>query len=528
MSISYIRQPAACCILASLFLFSANQSAGQSAGQSANYSSTDVSSAVNQYRADNEKLILNDFIELLAMPNVASNLADMTRNADFIESLLSARDFSVKRLQSGGSPYIFAELATPGAIETILLYAHYDGQPVQAQNWTYPPFTPTLLDRPLQEMGRPVDLNSLETPIDPEARLYARSAGDDKMPIIAILHALDALKASNIPLSVNIKLLFDGEEERGSPTLGRVIDENPELFNADLLLFCDAPMHQSRTAQLVFGVRGGQGLELTTYGANRPLHSGHYGNWAPNPVMRLAYLLTTMRDESGRILIDDFYDQVAKLTETELTAINAMPDVTEQLKNELSIHTPEGSGMRLEQLITLPALNVRGLVAGGVGSEGRNIILATATVSLDMRLVPNQNPATIRGLVEEHIQQQGFFIVYDEPSDSILRSHEKVIKLDWRGTGGSGLRTSMDSAIAQRLIVIMRQIAPDLILTPSMGGGLPLTDFSSRMDTPIVVLPLANHDNNQHAENENIRIQNLWDAMSVYGVVLSQFGKTQF
>lgn len=496
-------------------------------GQLATHSVEDVSAVIDQYRARNEKVILNDFIELLSLPNVASKPADMDRNADFIESLLKNRDFSVKRLQAGGSPYIFAELISPAATETILLYAHYDGQPVQEENWIYPPFSPTLLDGPLQDNGRPIDLSALQMPIDPESRLYARSAGDDKMPIIAILHALDALKANGIPLSVNLKLLFDGEEERGSPTLGRVIDENPTLFDADLLLFCDAPMHQSRTAQLVFGVRGGQGLDMTTYGANRPLHSGHYGNWAPNPIMRMAYLLTSMRDESGRILVEGYYDGVANLTETELSAINAMPDVTERLKDELSINTPEGDGIRLEQLITLPAMNVRGLVAGGVGGDGRNIILATATASLDLRLVPNQNPAIIRELMEAHIRRQGFHIVYSAPSQDILREHEKVIELNWRGEGGSGLRTSMDSPIAQRLIAVMREIAPDLILTPSMGGGLPLDDFASRMDTPIVVLPLANHDNNQHAENENLRIQNLWDAMSVYAVVLTQFGKTQ-
>ena len=509
-----------------LIIFLAAVAISQAYGQTSPSSTIDVSAAIERYRTSNEKLILEDFIELLSLPNVASNIDNIRRNADLIESLLLQRDFSVQRLEAGGSPYVFAELKSPSTSETILFYAHYDGQPVQEENWVYPPFTPTLLDGTLQNNGNVIDLASLQTPLDPESRLYARSAGDDKMPIIAILHVLDALKENDIPLSVNIKLLFDGEEERGSPTLGQVIDQHPDLFSADLLLFCDAPMHQSRTAQLVFGVRGGQGLDMTTYGANRPLHSGHYGNWAPNPVMLMAYLLTSMRDESGHILIDGYYDEVANLTETEMAAINAMPDVTELLKDELSIRTPEGNGMRLEQLITLPALNVRGLVAGGVGGDGRNIILSTASASLDLRLVPNQNPANIRQLVETHIQGQGFHIVYNEPTNEELRNHDKVVKLDWRGDGGSGLRTSMDSPVAQRLISVMKEIAPDLILTPSMGGGLPLADFEARMDTPIIVLPLANHDNNQHAENENLRIQNLWDAMSVYAVVLTQFGNT--
>ncbi len=507
-----------------LVFFSAISLSLPTVSNAQNLSALDVSSAITEYREANEALILTDFIELLSFPNIASNLDDMAANADHIEGLLSARGFTTKQLQAGGAPYVYAELLSPNATETLLLYAHFDGQPVDLEKWAYPPFTPTLLDAPLNAGGKPVDLELIPSRFDPESRLYARSAGDDKMPVIAIAHVIDALRQSNIELSVNLKLIFDGEEERGSPTLGKIIDDNPGLLDADLLLFCDAPMHQSRRAQLVFGVRGGRTLDMTTYGANRPLHSGHYGNWAPNPIMRMAYLLTSMRDDSGRILIEGYYDNVATLTEAERFAIDAMPDVTELLKEELSVHTPEGDGTRLEELITLPAFNVRGLSAGGVGSQGRNIILSSATASLNLRLVPNQDPETIRSLIEAHISKQGFHIVYDEPSDETLRDHQKVIKLDWRGAGGSGLRTSMDGEMSQRLIKLMRQITPDLILTPSMGGGLPLNAFRSRMQTPIIVLPLANHDNNQHAENENLRLQNLWDAMTVYGAVLAKFG----
>ena len=132
-----------------------------------------------------------------------------------------------------------------------------------------------------------------------------------------------------------------------------MIDDNPGLFDADLLLFCDGPMHQSRQAQLVFGVRGGLTLDITTYGANRPLHSGHYGNWAPNPIMSMAYLLTSMRDETGRILIEGYYDNVAAPTESERAAIDAMPDIEARLKDELAVHTPEGGGTRIEAVCPL-------------------------------------------------------------------------------------------------------------------------------------------------------------------------------
>jgi acetylornithine deacetylase/succinyl-diaminopimelate desuccinylase-like protein len=482
--------------------------------------------AVEIYRRDHAAEILQDFVDLLSIRNVATHLPDMERNADYIIGLLQPRGFETQRLSAGGAPYIYAELNTPGASETILIYAHFDGQPVQEENWVYPPFSPTLLDGPIQAGAQTIDIKSVSGSFHPEWRLYARSAGDDKMPIVALVHTLDALAANGIELSVNLKLLLDGEEEQGSPTIARIIEENASLFDADLLLFCDGPMHQSRQTQIVFGVRGSTTIDITTYGATRPLHSGHYGNWAPNPAMQLTHLLASMRDDSGRILVEGYYDDVVPLSELERDAIADMPDVSELLKDELAIHKPEGRGKRLEELIAMPALNVRGIQAGGVGEKGRNIVLSSATTSLDLRLVPNQTPERAVTLIEEHLHTQGFHVVYEDPDDDTLRAHEKVAKLDRHDAGYPALRTPLDHPMALRLTVLMRLIAPDLIVTPTMGGSLPLHEFGSRLTAPIIILPLANHDNNQHAENENIRLKNFWDAMQVYGAVLASFGET--
>jgi acetylornithine deacetylase/succinyl-diaminopimelate desuccinylase-like protein len=483
-----------------------------------------VKAAVDAYRQDREADILGDFVDLLSIPNVATSLPDMERNADHIIGLLEPRGFKAQRLSAGGAPYIFAELKTPGATETILIYAHFDGQPVQEENWAFPPFSPTLLDGPVQAGAKVIDTASVSGSFHPEWRLYARSAGDDKMPIVTLVHTLDALAVNDIRLSVNLKLLLDGEEEQGSPTIATIIEENAGLFDADLLLFCDGPMHQSRQAQIVFGVRGATTVDITTYGATRPLHSGHYGNWAPNPVMQLTHLLASMRDESGRILVDKYYDDVVPLSELERDAIANMPDVTESLKQELAINKPEGDGKRLEELIALPAINVRGIQAGGVGAKGRNIVLSTATSSLDLRLVPDQTPERAVGLIREHLITQGFHVVHEEPTADVLRAHEKVARLDWHDAGYPALRTALDHPMASRLTELMRTIAPDLVVTPTMGGSLPLHEFGSRLAAPIIILPLANHDNNQHAENENIRLQNIWYAMQVYGAVLGNFG----
>jgi len=198
-----------------------------------------VKDAVDVYRQDREADILGDFVDLLSIPNVATSLPDMERNADHIIGLLEPRGFQTQRLSAGGAPYIYAELNTPGATETILIYAHFDGQPVQEENWAFPPFSPTLLDGPVQAGAQVIDMASVSGRFHPEWRLYARSAGDDKMPIVALVHTLDALAVNDIKLSVNLKLLLDGEEEQGSPTIATIIEENTELFDADLLLFCD-------------------------------------------------------------------------------------------------------------------------------------------------------------------------------------------------------------------------------------------------------------------------------------------------
>jgi acetylornithine deacetylase/succinyl-diaminopimelate desuccinylase-like protein len=483
-----------------------------------------IKESVDAYRKKHEAQIVDEFMQLLSLPNDAADIADMERNADHIIRQLEQRGFSAQRLHAGGAPYIYAELMRPGAAETILIYAHFDGQPVQIENWAHPPFAPVLLDGPMQAGAEVIDVGKVTGKFGPEWRLYARSAGDDKMPIAALMHTIDALAANGIALSVNLKLLLDGEEERGSPTVGKIIDENRKLFDADLFLFCDGPMHQSRRTQLVFGVRGSTTVDITSYGPARPLHSGHYGNWAPNPVMELSYLLTSMRAESGRILIDGYYDDVAPLGELERDAIAAMPDVSDMLRYELGVHTPEGDGRRLEELITLPALNVRGIVAGAVGEQGRNVILSTATASLDLRLVPDQTPQRAVDLVKAHLVRRGYHVVLEDPSIETLRAYPKVVKVDWRDPGYPALRTRLDDPMSLRMTGLMRIIAPDLIVTPNMGGSLPLHEFNSRLSAPIIILPLANHDNNQHAENENIRLQNYWDAMSVYGAVLAGFG----
>lgn len=470
------------------------------------------------WRQAHEQQIIDGFAELLSIPNVASDAANIRRNAEHIAGLLQPRGFEVRLLEADGAPpVVFAERRSAGADRTLMIYAHYDGQPVDPAEWASDPWTPVLRDGPVELGGQ---LVPMQAPFDPEFRLFARSAGDDKAPIIALAAALDALDAADIAPSVNLKLFLDGEEEAGSPHLAQVLSDNRDLLAADLWLFCDGPVHQSRRWQLVYGVRGATGFDLTVFGPNRPLHSGHYGNWAPNPIARLLELIASMRSPDGEIRIDSFHDQVEPPSPGELAAIESAPRMDKQLVTDLGIGRPE-TDERLELAIMRPALNLRGIRAGAVGAEAANSIPTAATASIDLRLVPGQTPAFLREAVERHVLAQGYLLVAGEPTAEQRAAHERIARLDWE-SGYPGYRAPLDLPVAQSVARILDQLRDEeLIRLPTMGGSLPIYVIEEATGAPVLILPIANHDNNQHGKNENLRLQNLWDAIEIYAAVIT-------
>jgi acetylornithine deacetylase/succinyl-diaminopimelate desuccinylase-like protein len=473
---------------------------------------------VRVWRQAHEQQIIDSFAELLSIPNVAADATNIRRNAEHIAGLLEPRGFEVRLLEADGAPpAVFAERRSAGADRTLMIYAHYDGQPVDPAEWASDPWTPVLRDGPVELGGNELPM---QAPFDPEWRIFARSAGDDKAPIIALTAALDALAAAGIEPSVNLKLFLDGEEEAGSPHLQQVLADNRELLAADLWLFCDGPVHQSRRWQLVYGVRGATGFDLTVFGPNRPLHSGHYGNWAPNPIARLLELVGSMRGPDGQILIDGFHDQVEPPTLTELAAIESAPRMDERLVAELGIGGPE-TDERLELAIMRPALNLRGIRSGGVGAEASNSIPTQATASIGLRLVPGQTPEFLRSAVERHVLAQGYLLVDGEPTAEQRAAQRRLARVAWE-TGYPAYRAPLDLPIAQSVAAILDQLRDEeLIQLPTMGGSLPIYLIEEATGAPLLILPIANHDNNQHGKNENLRLQNLWDAIEIYAAVIT-------
>src|ERR1700737_4065571 len=287
---------------------------------------------VRNYRVANEDRIIRDLAEFLAIPNVASDTTNIQKNAARLVEMLEARGIETHLLPiTGRGPVVFGKLVTPEAKRTVIFYAHYDGQPVDPAAWTDgKPFEPALRDAAIEAGGKripfPANTAKQGAAYSDDWRIYARSASDDKSPIVTLLAALDALRAKKIPLAVNLKVIFEGEEEAGSTNLQRTLELHKNLLGADLLITADGPVHQSGRPLVFFGNRGDIGLDITVYGPVRALHSGHYGNWAPNPAMELSRLLASMKDENGRVLIDGYYDDVLPLTEIERQALALMPN----------------------------------------------------------------------------------------------------------------------------------------------------------------------------------------------------------
>lgn len=464
-----------------------------------------------------EKLpaILEEFAGILRIPSIASSPEDLKKCAEKIAAMLAKRGLDVRLIeQEGSAPLVVGKLDV-GADKTVALYSHYDGQPVDQPDWVNDPWEPTL-HAGIAEEGAP-KVQSIDDLDSADFRLYARCASDDKAPTQALCSALD-LMGDDKP-ACNLLVITEGEEEVGSTNFQDLLSQVSETKEVDAWLICDGPVHPSRKQQIVFGARGVVALQMTVYGPTRTLHSGHFGNWTPNPAMRLVHLIASMRDERGFITIDGYGDQVLQLTESELQAIGAMPANDEELLEELGASSPEDgvSGMSVSTM--RPAINLHGIQAGHVEQQATNAIMQTAHSSMDIRLVPEQTIEKVREDIERHIVKQGFHIVTEVPTKETLKQHDKVVKLDW-GHGYEPARTPLSSPFAKALIKAAMHHTDDLVINPMLGGSVPIRKIVATADRPVAILPIANHDNNQHGANENIRVQNLIDGILLYKAVL--------
>jgi acetylornithine deacetylase/succinyl-diaminopimelate desuccinylase-like protein len=466
-----------------------------------------VAQAVRDYGMDNEDRIIRELSEFLAIPNIASDTPNIQKNAARLVEMLEARGIETHLLPiTGRGPVVFGKLITPEATRTVIFYAHYDGQPVDPAAWTDgKPFEPVLRDAAIEAGGKripfPGNTAKHRAVYNDDWRLYARSSSDDKSPIVALLAAIDALRAKKIPLGVNLKVIFEGEEEAGSTNLQRTLDLHKNLLEADLLITADGPVHQS-------------GRPL------RALHSGHYGNWAPNPAMELSRLLASMKDADGRVLIDGYYDDVAPLGDVEKKALAELPANDADLERELGIAKPEGAGKKLVELIMQPSLNIRGLRSAYVGEQAQNVVPDRAEASLDARLVRGEDPQQKFEQIALFIRKQDFYVIDHEPTMEERRTYPRIAKLINEG-GYRASRTPMDLPVSKALVqVVQGATGNTTVVAPALGGSVPMYIFED-LGLPWIGVPIVNYDNHQHSSDENLRLGHFWRGVEIYGAILA-------
>jgi len=464
---------------------------------------------------------IEELAEFVALPSDAHFPDDVLKNIDWLHQAFQARGFTTRSLSTKSSPLFLAEMSKGKDLPTVLFYMHLDGQPVDPAKWNQSdPYKVVLKERDNKGEWRELPWNSLDGSIDSEWRLFGRAAADDKGPIVAFLNTMDILNADGGEVRCNIKVILDSEEEIGSPNLAAAVKKNKKTLSADVLVIHDGPMHISGEPTLIFGCRGITRVDLTTYGPVLPQHSGHFGNYAPNPAFSMARLLNTMKDEEGRVLIDGYYDGI-DLTPEIKSILAAVPDDEASIHNLLQIADNEKVGKNYQESLQYPSLNVRGLSSGWVGAQARTIVPDICEAAIDIRLVPESDPKRLLSLIKEHISKQGYHVVTSNPTKDERMKFNNIVKVE---AGGATLpfRTDVDSDAGKWLNkALSEQFQSEVIKVRIMGGTVPISPFIRELNIPAVIVPLVNADNSQHSPNENLRIGNLLSAMESFYAILT-------
>jgi len=468
-----------------------------------------------------QKAIVGELLESLAIPNVAADRANIRRNADYLRGLLEHHGFKSEVLETSGNPLVYGSLDVSRASRTILFYCHYDGQPVDPKAWRQPdPFTPVLRRGRMEQQPEPVDPGTVDR-FERHWRVYARSASDDKSPILALAWAVEALKGSGLMPTSNVRVVLDGEEEAGSHSLVPAISQYRDRFRADLMVILDGPAHSSGRPTVALGARGIVTLDMTVFGPTSGVHSGNYGNWIPNPAARLAALLASMKGDDGRVAVEGFYDGIAALSDEERAMLEAVPDDRAEMLRTFGVAEPEQAFPRLQDALQYPTLNIRGLASAHVGAGARTIIPDRATAALDIRLVKETRAEDLVSKLRAHIARQGFHLVDGEPDEAARANHSKLARLATVDPYTNAFRTPPSDPQARALIAaITKAFGVPPVQLRTLGGTVPIAPFIAALGFPAVIVPLVNFDNNQHEENENLRLGTFFDGIVTVAAVL--------
>jgi acetylornithine deacetylase/succinyl-diaminopimelate desuccinylase-like protein len=466
------------------------------------------------YVAAHRKDITEEFLKLVSVPNLHGDVPNLKHNADLLLSMMKQHGLDAELWgTSGGVPVVFGQKLVRGADRTILFYAHYDGQPVDAKRWSQSdPFVPVIRTDSIEAGGQMV--SNLPAQVPDSWRVYARGAGDDKVSVEAILTALSAAEPK-----VNVKVFLDGEEEGGGTGVAEVIRKYPDKLKSDELVILDGPSHPLGKATVYYGARGGASLTVTVYTAKQGMHSGNYGNWMPDANVHLAQLISSMVDATGKVVIPAFYDDVLPFSSEALAMMKTVPDQTPEIRKEFGVGGTNGAASSLQQGLNLPTFSVHMMTGGEVGG----VIPASATAEIAMRLVKENSGTKMADRVTNFIRAQGYYVVEKDPDVATLAAHEKIAKIVIRARADSGgaWRTEPNDPQAVSVTKALQSVwGKDVVRIRTLGGGVPATPFIDALHIPVVGISIANFDDNQHSDNENLRLSNLFDGIvTLAGVV---------
>ncbi len=462
--------------------------------------------------------------EFVSIPNLPENKDLMLKNINWVARQFDDLDFRTSLLKTSTLPILIAEKEYDPNYKTVLFYFHIDGQPINPEAWNQDhPFKPVLKSEDKDGLWKIIDWNKLDGDINDEWRIFARAAADDKAPIIMLLSALKILKIENSAPKFNVKVIFDPEEEYGSNALLSTLDTYKDRYASDFFIVMDGPAHNSNKPTVTFGCRGIATCSITTYGSKLPQHSGHYGNYVPNPVFRLAKLLSSMKDESGKVLIQDYYKGI-EINPEVFELLESVPFDSIELNNSLGIHASEEVGKNYQEALQYPSLNVRQIGTSWKGKGLKTVIPEYATADIDVRLVPETDGKVQLEKIKNHIEKQGYYVIDRDPTDEERQSHPKIVKFI-SDPGINAFRTSPDSNFGKKVRTpLMEEFGEEPIVIRLMGGTVPIVPVINKLNVPTVIIPMVNMDNNQHSPNENIRIGNIRQGIKVCLTILnSQF-----
>ncbi|CAN5148073.1 M20/M25/M40 family metallo-hydrolase [soil metagenome] len=460
--------------------------------------------------------------DMLSIPNIGTIPAHVEANVRWMDNAFSARDFDINILETDGPPLLLAGKHVDDSYPTVLFYMHVDGQPVDPSKWSQEdPFTPVLKEMDESGNWEIIEWDRIEGEIDPEWRIFARSASDDKGPIGMFLKAIDILEEEGYSPAYNVKVVLDFEEEIGSPHLPDAVVRYRDELMADHMVILDGPRHPGNLPTISFGARGIQTMTLTVHGPKNPQHSGHYGNYTPNPAFRLAEVLSSMKDEHGRVTIPGFYDGI-ELDEETLKILKAVPDDEESIKEKMGIAGQDSVAVFLQAARQYPSLNIRGMASGWVGDDVRTIIPSEAIAEIDIRLVVESDPDRLIQLVKDHIRTLGYHITDEEPSDEERLTYDRLITVT-HDFSYEAYRTDIDSPTGDWLSRAMnRAFDEEPVLIRTSGGSVPISPFVTTLGVPAVGVPTVNNDNNQHSPDENLRIGNFREGIKTVLSILTE------